>query len=136
MAGLNQLLKRGRKVKIKRSSVPALAGSPQKRGVCVRVFTVKPKKPNSAIRKVAKVRLRSGRMIIAYVPGMGHELQEHSVVLVRGGRANDLPGVRYKMIRGKLDFKMKERIDRKNKRSKYGVKKEISEAEKGKKVGL
>lgn len=124
MARLNQLIRQGkRKSKVRRSRLISLDRCPQKRGICVRVFTVNPKKPNSAIRKVARIRLRNGKYIIAAIPGIGHELQEHSIVIVRGGRANDLPGVRYKVVRGLLDFRTLEKVDRKNKRSKYGVKK-------------
>lgn len=121
MPTINQLIRKGRdKVKTK-SSAPALEGSPQKRGVCTRVRTLTPKKPNSALRKVARVRLTNGKEVTAYVPGEGHNLQEHSVVLVRGGRVKDLPGVRYHIVRGALDTAGVE--ERKNARSKYGVKK-------------
>lgn len=119
-----QLIKRARVTKTFRTKTPAFRGSPQKRGVCIRVGTVKPKKPNSAIRKIAKVKLSNKRFIIAYIPGVGHNLQQHSTVLVRGGRVPDLPGVRYHIMRGKLDFTIKELIDRKNRRSKFGKKKE------------
>lgn len=123
MVTYNQLLKKTRKKKKRTNMVKALGGSPQKKGVCVRVFTTKPKKPNSAIRKVARVRLTSGRLITVAIPGIGHSLQQFSTVLVRGGRANDLPGVRYKLIRGVYDFTDKENIKRGSRRSKFGVKK-------------
>ena len=103
MPTVNQLVREGRVAKRAKSKVPALAGSPQKRGVCTRVYTTTPKKPNSALRKVARVRLSSGIEVTAYIPGEGHNLQEHSIVLVRGGRVKDLPGVRYKIVRGTLD---------------------------------
>lgn len=122
MPTLNQLLANCRKKKCIRSKVPALNMCPQLRGVCSKVFTTKPKKPNSAIRKVARVRLSSGYFVTASIPGLGHTLQEHAVVLVRGGRSNDLPGVRYKLVRGLYDFNMDERIERNKKRSRYGVK--------------
>ncbi|SNR92354.1 30S ribosomal protein S12 [Desulfurobacterium atlanticum] len=121
MPTINQLVRKGREKKIKRSKSPALQGNPQKRGVCVRVFTTTPKKPNSALRKVARVRLSNGIEVTAYIPGIGHNLQEHSVVLVRGGRTKDLPGVRYKIIRGALDAAGVE--GRRQSRSKYGTKK-------------
>jgi len=121
MPTINQLVRKGREKKIKRSKAPALQGNPQKRGVCVRVFTTTPKKPNSALRKVARVRLSNGISVTAYIPGIGHNLQEHSVVLVRGGRVKDLPGVRYKIIRGALDAAGVE--GRRQSRSKYGTKK-------------
>jgi len=117
---LNQLVRKGRKKVIKKSKVPALTGCPQKRGVCTRVYTTTPKKPNSALRKVARVRLTNGFEVTAYIPGEGHNLQEHSIVLIRGGRVKDLPGVRYHIIRGTLDTSGVE--DRKRGRSKYGVK--------------
>ncbi|WP_457567758.1 30S ribosomal protein S12 [Desulfurobacterium sp.] len=120
MPTINQLVRKGREKKIKRSKAPALQGNPQKRGVCVRVFTTTPKKPNSALRKVARVRLSNGIEVTAYIPGIGHNLQEHSVVLVRGGRTKDLPGVRYKIIRGALDAAGVE--GRRQSRSKYGTK--------------
>ncbi|MEO0262248.1 MAG: 30S ribosomal protein S12 [candidate division WOR-3 bacterium] len=120
MPTINQLVKKGRKLKKKKSRSPALEGCPQKRGVCIRVYTTTPKKPNSALRKVAKVRLSNGKEIIAYIPGEGHNLQEHSVVLVRGGRVKDLPGVKYHIIRGKYDCAGVE--GRKQSRSKYGTK--------------
>ena len=115
MARVNQLLRKPRKVKKSKSDVPALVGSPQKRGVCTRVYTTTPKKPNSALRKVCKVRLTSGYEVISYIGGEGHNLQEHSVVLIRGGRVKDLPGVRYHTVRGTLDTTGVE--DRKQRRS-------------------
>lgn len=119
---VQQLVRQGRTPKPKKSKTVGLAGSPQRRGVCTRVYTVTPKKPNSALRKVARVRLTSGAEITAYIPGEGHNLQEHSIVLVRGGRVKDLPGVRYKVIRGALDAAG---VDgRKQARSRYGTKKE------------
>ncbi|NIT76255.1 MAG: 30S ribosomal protein S12 [Thermoplasmata archaeon] len=120
MPTVNQLVRRGRKRKAKRSKSTALAGSPQKRGVCTRVFTRTPKKPNSALRKVARVRLSNGQHVTAYIPGEGHNLQEHSMVLVRGGRVQDLPGVRYHIVRGTLDTAGVE--GRKRGRSLYGTK--------------
>jgi small subunit ribosomal protein S12 len=121
MPTINQLLRKGRRKAPTKSKVPALGGSPQKRGVCTRVYTTTPKKPNSALRKVARVRLTSGVEVTAYIPGEGHNLQEHSIVLVRGGRVKDLPGVRYKIIRGTLDTSGVR--DRKQARSRYGAKK-------------
>jgi small subunit ribosomal protein S12 len=118
---IEQLVRKGRQEKATKSKTPALKGSPQRRGVCVRVFTATPKKPNSALRKVARVRLTSGVEVTAYIPGEGHNLQEHSIVLVRGGRVKDLPGTRYKIIRGALDASGVR--DRKQARSRYGVKK-------------
>lgn len=118
---LSQLIRKRRKRIVKKSDAPALEGSPQKRGVCTRVSTTTPKKPNSALRKIARVRLTNGMEVTAYIPGIGHNLQEHSVVLVRGGRVKDLPGVRYHLVRGALDAAGVE--DRKKGRSKYGVKK-------------
>jgi len=118
---LNQLVRKGRKVLKYKSKSPALGSSPQKRGVCTRVYTTTPKKPNSALRKVARVRLTNGIEVTAYIPGEGHNLQEHSIVLIRGGRVKDLPGVRYHIIRGTLDTSGVE--DRKKGRSKYGAKK-------------
>ena len=103
MPTINQLIRKGRQEQSKRTKTPALKGAPQKRGVCTRVYTTTPKKPNSALRKVARVRLVNGMEVTAYIPGIGHNLQEHSVVLIRGGRVRDLPGVRYKIIRGTLD---------------------------------
>lgn len=123
MPTLNQLVKGARKKKVRKVMLPGISGSPFKKGTCIRVFTTKPKKPNSAIRKVARVRLTNGRRVTAAIPGIKHDLQEHSVVIVRGGRANDLPGVRYKLVRGLLDFSGLERMSRTHKRSKYGVKK-------------
>jgi small subunit ribosomal protein S12 len=114
------LVRKGREKVEKKSKAPALQGNPQKRGVCVRVYTTTPKKPNSALRKVARVRLSNGYEVTCYIPGIGHNLQEHSIVLVRGGRVKDLPGVRYKIIRGTLDAAGVK--DRKQSRSKYGAK--------------
>ena len=122
MPTVNQLVRQGRIAKRPKSKVPALAGSPQKRGVCTRVYTTTPKKPNSALRKVARVKLSSGTEVTAYIPGEGHNLQEHSIVLVRGGRVKDLPGVRYKIIRGALDAAGVK--NRKQARSRYGAKSE------------
>ncbi len=121
MPTINQLIKYGRERKKKKPKSPALEGCPQKRGVCVRVYTVTPKKPNSALRKVTRVRLSNGIEVTAYIPGEGHNLQEHSIVLVRGGRVKDLPGVRYKVIRGALDAAGVQ--GRRQSRSKYGAKK-------------
>ena len=120
MPTINQLVRNGRNAPRTKSKVPALAGSPQKRGVCTRVYTTTPKKPNSALRKVAKVRLTNGFEVIGYIGGEGHNLQEHSVVLIRGGRVKDLPGVRYHVVRGSLDTAGVK--DRKQGRSKYGAK--------------
>ncbi|QJC28731.1 30S ribosomal protein S12 [Enterobacteriaceae endosymbiont of Plateumaris consimilis] len=121
MATVNQLVRKQRTHKITKSNVPALSSCPQKRGVCIKVYTTTPKKPNSALRKVCRVRLTNGFEVTSYIPGEGHNLQEHSVVLIRGGRVKDLPGVRYHTIRGALDCSgVKER---KKGRSKYGVKK-------------
>ena len=120
MPTINQLVRKPRRAPRTKSKVPALAGSPQRRGVCTRVYTTTPKKPNSALRKVAKVRLTNGFEVIGYIGGEGHNLQEHSVVLIRGGRVKDLPGVRYHIIRGKLDATGVK--DRKQGRSKYGAK--------------
>ena len=120
MPTINQLVRGARKMPQTKSKVPALAGSPQKRGVCTRVYTTTPKKPNSALRKVAKVRLTNGFEVIGYIGGEGHNLQEHSVVLIRGGRVKDLPGVRYHVVRGSLDTAGVK--DRKQGRSKYGAK--------------
>ncbi len=122
MPTINQLVRKGRQSKTKKGKTPALTGSPQRRGVCTRVYTATPKKPNSALRKVARVRLTSGIEVTAYIPGEGHNLQEHSIVLVRGGRVKDLPGVRYKVVRGTLDTSGVR--DRKQARSRYGVKKD------------
>jgi small subunit ribosomal protein S12 len=121
MPTINQLVRKGRARIAGKAATPALASSPQRRGVCVRVYTSTPKKPNSALRKVARVRLTSGYEVTSYIPGVGHNLQEHSVVLVRGGRVKDLPGVRYHIIRGTLDAVGVQ--DRKQGRSKYGAKK-------------
>ena len=121
MPTVNQLVRDGRKGIQSKTSAPALMGSPQKRGVCIRVYTTTPKKPNSALRKVARVRLTNGIEVTTYIPGVGHNLQEHSVVLIRGGRVKDLPGVRYHIIRGTLDSVGVQ--DRKQSRSKYGAKK-------------
>jgi small subunit ribosomal protein S12 len=120
MPTINQLIRRERQKQKRKTASPALQGSPQKRGVCVRVYTTTPKKPNSALRKVARVRLTNGYEVTSYIPGVGHNLQEHSVVLIRGGRVKDLPGVRYHIIRGTLDTQGV--ADRKNGRSKYGTK--------------
>ena len=122
MPTVNQLVRKGRKSPKAKVKTPALRGAPQKRGVCTRVYTTTPKKPNSALRKVARVRLSSGVEVTAYIPGVGHNLQEHSMVLVRGGRVKDLPGVRYKIIRGSLDTQGVK--NRKQARSRYGAKKE------------
>ena len=124
MPTISQLVRQGREAVRKRSKAPAMGGSPQKRGVCVRVYTITPKKPNSALRKVARVKLTSQVEVTAYIPGEGHNLQEHSMVLVRGGRVKDLPGVRYKIIRGSLDTQGVK--NRKQARSRYGAKKEKS----------
>jgi small subunit ribosomal protein S12 len=121
MPTINQLIRKPRKRVIEKSKVPALNASPQKRGVCTRVYTTTPKKPNSAIRKVARVKLTNKQEFIAYIPGEGHNLQEHSVVLIRGGRVKDLPGVRYHLIRGKYDLQAVQ--NRSQRRSKYGAKK-------------
>lgn len=122
MATYNQLYRKCRRKRgLKFSWSPWMRGFPQRRGVCIRVGIMKPKKPNSAIRKIARVRLSNNIKIIVAIPGIGHELQEHSSVIVRGGRANDLPGVRYKLVRGLLDFNKPERTRRTHKRSKYGV---------------
>lgn len=120
MPTVSQLVRKGRSSKIKRNKVLALKGCPQRRGVCIRVYTTTPKKPNSAMRKVARVRLTSGFEVTSYIPGEGHNLQEHSVILIRGGRVKDLPGVRYHTIRGALDTQGVK--DRKQARSKYGAK--------------
>ena len=121
MPTVNQLVRKGRKAQIKRNKVPALEACPQKRGVCTRVYTTTPKKPNSALRKVARVRLTNGFEVTSYIPGEGHNLQEHSVVLLRGGRVKDLPGVRYHILRGNLDTQGV--TNRKQRRSLYGAKK-------------
>jgi small subunit ribosomal protein S12 len=119
---INQLVRKGRTPKVKKTKAPALNGSPMRRGVCTRVYTTTPKKPNSALRKVARVRLNGGVEVTAYIPGVGHNLQEHSIVLVRGGRVKDLPGVRYKIVRGALDTQGVK--NRKQARSRYGAKME------------
>ena len=121
MPTINQLVSYGRKSPIQKTKAPALASCPQRRGVCTRVYTTTPKKPNSALRKVARVKLTSGTEVTAYIPGVGHNLQEHSIVLIRGGRVKDLPGVRYHIVRGTLDTTGVN--DRKQGRSKYGAKK-------------
>ena len=120
MPTINQLVRQGRKRVKKKTTTPALKGSPQKRGVCTRVYTTTPKKPNSALRKVARVRLTNGAEVAAYIPGEGHNLQEHSIVLIEGGRVKDLPGVRYHVVRGTLDTAGVS--DRKTSRSRYGAK--------------
>ena len=120
MPTINQLVAKGRKLSKFKTKSPALAGSPQKRGVCIRVYTTTPKKPNSALRKVARVRLTNGMEVTSYIPGVGHNLQEHSIVLVRGGRGKDLPGVRYHLVRGALDAVGVQ--NRRQGRSKYGAK--------------
>ena len=122
MPTINQLVRRSRRDVLKKEKSPALKSNPFRRGVCTRVYTTTPKKPNSALRKVARVRLTSGYEVTAYIPGVGHNLQEHSIVLVRGGRVKDLPGVRYKVVRGTLDASGVR--DRKQARSRYGVKRE------------
>ncbi len=121
MPTISQLIRKGRSVPKKKTSAPALGGSPQKRGVCTRVYTTTPKKPNSALRKVARVRLTNGFEVTAYIPGEGHNLQEHSLVLIEGGRVKDLPGVRYHIIRGTQDASGVD--DRRTSRSRYGTKK-------------
>ncbi len=120
MPTINQLVRKGREKRVNRTTAPALKNCPQKRGVCVRVYTSTPKKPNSALRKVARVRLTNGIEVTSYIPGEGHNLQEHSVVLIRGGRVKDLPGVRYHIVRGVLDSVGVS--DRRQSRSKYGAK--------------
>jgi len=120
MPTISQLIRKGRKKVVTRTKSPALRNSPQKRGVCVRVYTTTPKKPNSALRKVARVRLTNGIEVTSYIPGVGHNLQEHSIVLIRGGRVKDLPGVRYHIVRGALDTTGV--ADRRRSRSKYGAK--------------
>lgn len=120
MPTINQMIRKPRKKPVVRNKVPALQANPQKRGVCTRVYTTTPKKPNSALRKVARVRLTNGHEVTAYIPGEGHNLQEHSVVLIRGGRVKDLPGVRYHILRGVLDTQGVG--DRRQSRSKYGAK--------------
>jgi len=125
---INQLVKKGREELVKKSTAPAFKECPQKRGVCTRVYTTTPKKPNSALRKVARVRLTHGVEVTAYIPGIGHNLQEHSVALVRGGRVKDLPGVRYHIVRGALDASGVN--DRRQARSKYGTKRPKAKAKK------
>ncbi len=120
MPTINQLIRKGREAQVKKNTVPALKACPQKRGVCIRVYTATPKKPNSALRKVARVRLSNSMEVTAYIPGEGHNLQEHSVVMIRGGRVKDLPGVRYHIIRGTLDTIGVQK--RRQARSKYGAK--------------
>ena len=120
MPTISQLIRKPRQAPVKRNKVPAMQGNPQKRGVCTRVYTTSPKKPNSAMRKVAKIRLANGFEVIGYIPGEGHNLQEHSVIMIRGGRVKDLPGVRYHIIRGSLDAVGV--ANRKQGRSKYGAK--------------
>ncbi len=120
MPTINQLVRQGRSLAATKTKSPALKGSPQKRGVCIRVYTTTPKKPNSALRKVARVRLTNGMEVTTYIPGVGHNLQEHSIVLIRGGRVKDLPGVRYHIVRGTLDTVGV--ANRKQGRSKYGTK--------------
>ena len=120
MPTINQLIRNGRKKPLKKTKVPAMESCPQKRGVCTREYTTTPKKPNSALRKVARIRLTNGFEVTSYIPGEGHNLQEHSVVMIRGGRVKDLPGVRYHIIRGNLDTQGVN--DRKQRRSKYGAK--------------
>ena len=129
MPTISQLVRHGRKVMKSKTKSPALKGCPQKRGVCTRVYTTTPKKPNSALRKVARVRLTNGIEVTSYIPGEGHNLQEHSIVLVRGGRVKDLPGVRYHIIRGALDTSGVD--DRKQSRSKYGTKMKKTQAPAG-----
>ena len=126
MPTINQLLRKSRTRPLARNKVPALQKQPLKRGVCVKVYTTTPKKPNSALRKVARVRLSNGFEVTAYIPGEGHSLQEHSIVLIRGGRAKDLPGVRYRVIRGALDCTGVK--DRQQSRSKYGARKPVASA--------
>ena len=120
MPTINQLVRKSRKKPLRKSNVPALRGCPEKRGVCTRVYTATPKKPNSALRKVARVRLTNGEEVTAYIPGEGHNLQEHSIVLLRGGRVKDLPGIRYHILRGVLDTQGV--ANKKKSRSKYGTK--------------
>ena len=120
MPTINQLVRQGREAVRKKSKTPAMQGCPQKRGVCIRVYTTTPKKPNSALRKVARVRLTNGQEVTSYIPGVGHNLQEHSIVMIRGGRVKDLPGIRYHIIRGSLDTAGV--ANRRQSRSKYGAK--------------
>ena len=131
MPTINQLVRHGRRAPVYKGKSPALKGNPLRRGVCTRVYTTTPKKPNSALRKVAKVRLTNGFEVIAYIPGEGHNLQEHSIVLIRGGRVKDLPGVRYHIVRGSLDTAGVN--DRKKSRSKYGAKRPKESGEGGNK---
>ena len=128
MPTITQLVRKGRKTAVAKSKTPALKGNPQKRGVCTRVYTTTPKKPNSALRKIARVRLTNGIEVTSYIPGIGHNLQEHSVVLIRGGRVKDLPGVRYHIIRGTLDTQGV--ANRNQARSKYGAKRPKAGAKK------
>ena len=121
MPTINQLCKTKRKAKIRRNKVPALESSPQKKGICIKIFLRTPKKPNSALRKLARLKLTNGKKVTAYIPGEGHKLQEYSTVLIRGGRVKDLPGIKYTLVRGKLDFSGLK--NRKTSRSKYGTKK-------------
>ena len=130
MPTINQLVRKGRQTLVRKSKSPAMRGNPQKRGVCTRVYTTTPKKPNSALRKVARVRLTNGFEVTAYIPGEGHNLQEHSIVLIRGGRVKDLPGVRYHIVRGTLDTAGVN--DRRQRRSKYGAKRPKAGAAAGK----
>ena len=130
MPTINQLVRKGRKSVVRKSKSPAMKGNPQKRGVCTRVYTTTPKKPNSALRKVARVRLTNQFEVTAYIPGEGHNLQEHSIVLIRGGRVKDLPGVRYHIVRGTLDASGVN--DRRQRRSKYGAKRPKAGAAAGK----
>lgn len=120
MPTINQLCKKGRKYNFKRNKVPALQSSPQKKGICLKIFLRTPKKPNSALRKLVRLKLTNGKKVVAYIPGEGHKLQEYSTVLIRGGRVKDLPGVKYHLVRGKLDFSGLK--NRKTSRSKYGTK--------------
>jgi small subunit ribosomal protein S12 len=129
MPTINQLVRKGRQTVTRKSKSPAMRGNPQKRGVCTRVYTTTPKKPNSALRKVARVRLTNGFEVTAYIPGEGHNLQEHSIVLIRGGRVKDLPGVRYHIVRGTLDASGVN--DRRQRRSKYGAKRPKAGAKAG-----
>ncbi|NCQ52429.1 30S ribosomal protein S12 [archaeon] len=121
MTTINQLLKNPRKKRLRKSRVKPLKKCPQKKGVCLKVYTTSPKKPNSAVRKIAKVKLSTKQNILVNIPGQGHNLQEYSVVLVRGGRVRDMPGIRFRLIRGKYDFSIQESFKRKNKRSKHGI---------------
>lgn len=130
MPTINQLVRKPRVRKTHYRMCPALEKHPLKRGVCVKVGIMKPKKPNSAIRKIAHVKLSNNRKVLVYIPGQGHNLQQHSVVLVRGGRVKDLPGIHYHMIRGKYDFVATEKFLRENRRSKYGIKKPLKKDEK------